>query len=98
MSCPSDGECTAVGYFKDGSGTFQALLVSQSGAGWNPASEATLPADAAASPGSQFDYPSTRSPARRQAVHCRRYTTPSANDVEGLELTETNGTWATESP
>ncbi len=97
VSCPSDGECTAVGYFKDGSGTFQALLVSQSGAGWNPASEATLPADAAASPGSQFDL-SVNSVSCSSAGDCTAvgsYDATSANDVEGLELTETNGTWAT---
>lgn len=96
VSCPSVGACTAVGYYVDGTSSYQGLLLNQSGSTWQPATEATLPADAAGSTNLQNDL-YVNSVSCASAGNCTAvgaYDSTSANDVEGLELTETNGSWA----
>ncbi len=96
VSCPSAGACTAVGYYLDGTDTFQGLLLNQSDSDWQPATEATLPADAAGQTVNQNDL-FVNSVSCASAGNCTAvgsYDATSANDVEGLELTETNGSWA----
>src|SRR5207253_3032994 len=49
VSCPSAGNCGAVGGYRDSSGG-EGMLLTESGGAWAPGIEATLPAGAAASP------------------------------------------------
>jgi hypothetical protein len=103
VSCPAAGSCTAVGFYRDGApapGSYQGMLLSQSNGSWSPATEARLPANANPSgtgsvPG-QFDL-------NLDAVACASvgnctavgdYDAGASNDVEGMELTETGGTWS----
>jgi hypothetical protein len=46
VACGSDGSCAAVGSYKDGTGTYRAMVASQASGVWSPASELTLPVGA----------------------------------------------------
>jgi Fibronectin type III domain len=97
VSCPAAGACTAVGYYQDSTDTYQPLVMSQSGGVWQPAGEATIPANAAGETVSQLDL-YVNSVSCASAGNCTAvgtYDATSANDIEGLELTESNGSWAT---
>lgn len=50
VSCPSAGNCTAVGHYLDGSYHYQGLLLSQSAGSWSAGVKAPLPADARKDP------------------------------------------------
>jgi hypothetical protein len=50
VSCPSSGNCDAVGNYFDSSGLFQGLLLSESSGTWGTGIEATLPAGAGPNP------------------------------------------------
>jgi hypothetical protein len=103
VSCPSAGDCTAVGRYTDASlpdGSWQGLVLSSSGAVWSDAAEFKLPANASftnpshtAQPGLGIDSVSCSSPGNCMAVGS--YSATSANLEDALELTETNGSWAT---
>ncbi len=49
VSCPSSGNCTAVGTYVDGTangGSIQGMLLAETNGTWSPATEAPLPGDA----------------------------------------------------
>jgi hypothetical protein len=96
VSCATAGNCTAVGYYEDGTVTYQGLLLNEVGAAWQPATEAQLPADAAGETLSQEDLyvASVSCASAGDCTAVGTYDSTSANDVEGLQLIETNGTWA----
>src|SRR2546426_1060419 len=50
VSCPSAGNCGAVGVYRDGAGHFQGVLLTESAGTWVAGVEATLPAGAATDP------------------------------------------------
>jgi hypothetical protein len=103
VSCPSAGDCTAVGKYTDASlpdGSWQGLVVSSTGGVWSDAAEFKLPANASftnpshtAQPGLGIDSVSCSSPGNCMTVGS--YSATSANLEDALELTETNGGWAT---
>jgi hypothetical protein len=65
VSCPSPGNCSAVGAYKDSSGVEQVLLLTETNGSWSTGVEAVLPANLSpTTPG----FPSDRSPARRRGT------------------------------
>ena len=92
ISCPSFGNCTAVGTYFDSSGNQEGLLLTETAGAWATGVEAVLPANAAATNGLlHLDAVSCASPGNCSAVG--GYTDTSRND-QGLLLTETAGTWS----
>jgi hypothetical protein len=96
VSCPVAGGCSAVGYYNDGTDTYQGLLVNQVGGSWQPATAAQLPADAAGETAYQGDLylTSLSCPSAGDCTAVGTYDATAANNVEGMELNETGGTWA----
>jgi hypothetical protein len=89
--CPSTGNCAAVGRYRDGSGSSQGLLLSESSGKWK-ATEATLPAGADTSnPIASFNSVSCASAGNCTAVGAYRDT---PNDYsQAMMVTETSGKW-----
>ena len=92
ISCPSFGNCTAVGTYFDGSGNQEGLLLTETAGAWATGVEAVLPANAASTNGLlHLDALSCASPGNCSAVG--GYTDTSRTD-QGLLLTETAGKWS----
>lgn len=86
ISCPTAGNCAAVGAGRGARG----LLLSESGGSWS-VSEATLPADAAADPSVGLSWLSC--PSAGNCAVVGQYV--SASGRQGLLLNESGGTWGT---
>ncbi len=95
LSCPSAGNCTAVGTYADISGNSRGFLVSETAGTWSAAPMLpSLPANAAAGP---------EEPTRMGGVSCTSAGnctavgdyTDSSGDLEGFIWTETGGVWGT---
>jgi hypothetical protein len=94
VSCPSVGNCGAVGYYFDGSvGTFDGLMLNETAGTWANGVEAALPADAKAQNGANLDDISCSSAGNCAALGT--YWDNSVGGLDGLVLTETAGGWAT---
>jgi hypothetical protein len=94
VSCPSAGNCSAVGQYADSSGAREGLLLTETAGRWGAGVEAALPANAETTT-SQFaplDSVSCASAGNCTAVG--EYTDGSGS-VRGLLLTETAGSWGT---
>ncbi len=94
VSCPSTGDCTAVGKYTDTSGKLQGLLLTETAGKWAPGVEPVLPANAgglAGLPGSSVSYVSCASAGNCTAIGTY---TDSSDSQEGLLLTETDGSWS----
>jgi hypothetical protein len=90
VSCPSNGNCTAVGGYQDGSG-LEALTVTESDGAWQTGVEVALPADAnSTQPTAGLTEVSCASVGNCSAVG--EYGNSSGNEP-GLLVTETAGTW-----
>jgi Fibronectin type III domain len=93
VSCPTQGACAAVGSYNDASGDQLAMVLSETGSVWAPATELQAPAnfdDTAL--GSRYAAPTAISCA--SAGNCTVvavYNLPGA--TEGFELTATGGSW-----
>jgi hypothetical protein len=95
LSCPSSGNCGAIGSYYDGLGDNQALFVTQAAGRWHRAVQAQPPAGAAASP-----FKSSRGaglvgiscPAPGQCTAVGSYTAANAVD-HGVLYQEHNGHW-----
>ena len=92
VSCASAGNCTAVGFYANSSGPYQGLLLTETSGTWATGVEAVPPADAAAYADAIPVSVSCASAGNCTAVGSY---TDSSNNVQGLLLTETSGTWAT---
>jgi hypothetical protein len=93
LSCPSPGNCSAVGNYRDGAGTEQGLLLSESAGVWGTGVEVSLPANASSPPGLsvRLDRLSCPSPGNCTAVGT--YSDISEN-ARGFLVSETAGTWS----
>ena len=91
VSCPSIGNCTAVGDYFDSKGN-QGLLLSESSGVWGTAIKAPLPANGLSEP-----YVFIHTVQCASAGNCTAVGNYIANSTqgEGLLLTETSGKWAT---
>jgi PASTA domain len=92
VSCGSAGNCSAVGSYLIGSGA-QGLLVTETAGSWSTGTEAALPANATATGG----VAGLSSVSCSSAGNCSASGSylDSSDDIEGLLLTETTGTWGT---
>ncbi len=90
VSCPSAGECTAVGSYVDQSGAAQGLLVNESGGSWQPGIEAQLPNSPGADP--QVNLTSVSCPATGDCTAIGDYV-DIHGWTEGVILTEAGGVW-----
>ncbi len=96
VSCPSAGDCSAVGNYWDGSNHYQGLLLSQSGGTWSAGIKAPLPGDAGSDPGVHLPSVSCASAGECSAVG---YYVDSSGHQQGLLLSESGGAWsAVEAP
>ena len=87
-SCPSAGNCTAVGSYTDSAGNGEGLLLTETAGVWANGVEMALPANAGGGLGSV----SCASAGNCSAVG--EYS-ESSGDIQGLLLTETAGVWTT---
>ena len=91
VSCASAGNCTTVGQYRDSSGNYRGLLLTETSGAWAQGVQATLPA-AATNPAVNLNSVSCASAGNCAAVGS--YSDSSGNG-QGLLLTETAGAWAT---
>ena len=94
VSCPSAGNCTAVGGYTDNSGRSQPMFLTETAGKWGAGVEPVLPANAGSAPaksGATVGLVSCASPGNCSAVGT--YADSSGNP-EGLLLTETDGSWS----
>jgi hypothetical protein len=92
VSCASAGNCTAVGSYYVGPGSFQGLLLTETSGSWATGVEATLPANAGSPQEVTLSSVSCASAGNCTAIGS--YEDGSGNS-QGLLLTETSGSWAT---
>ncbi len=92
LACPSVGNCTAVGEYRDSAGHEQGFLMSETGGTWGTAVEAPLPANVGPNPQVALDRLSCPSAGNCTAVG--NYTEPSRNGWQGFLVGETAGTWS----
>jgi hypothetical protein len=93
MACPSAGNCSAVGSYRDNTGSQQGLLLDETDGTWSPAIEAPLPANALS-----FQLVGLLAVSCVSTGNCTAagaYLTNDTSGLGGLLLTETDGTWAT---
>ena len=91
VSCPSPGNCTAVGVYIDSSEEGEGLLLSESSGTWGTGVEAPVPANAASDPLVRLG--SASCPSAGSCSVASEYTERSGYR-QGLLLTESAGTWA----
>src|SRR5438067_1293390 len=92
LSCPSAGNCSAVGTYADSSGHAQGLLLTETAGTWAAGVDAVLPANAGSNPDVGLNAVSCASAGNCTAVGSY---TDTSGFRRGLVLTETGGTWAT---
>ncbi len=95
LSCPSAGNCVAVGNYVDLSENWQGFLVSETAGTWSAASVApSLPANAASN---REDRMRMGGVSCASAGNCTAvgYYTDSSGNTEGFLWTETAGAWGT---
>ena len=90
VSCASAGNCTAVGTYTDSSRSTQGVMLTQAAGTWAAGIEATLPADAGASPQAVLSSVSCASAGNCTATG--GYADSSGGNQSVL-LTQTAGTW-----
>jgi hypothetical protein len=96
VSCPSAGNCSAVGSYANSSGVEEGVLLTETAGSWATGVEAVLPANAntsgsPATPGAFVRFVSCVSAGNCSAIGT--YPDNSGNQ-EGLLLTETAGSWS----
>jgi hypothetical protein len=89
LSCPSAGNCTAGGDYKDGAGLIQAFVIDESGGTWGTASE--VPGSATLNAGGA----SVRSVSCASAGNCAAggQFKDGSGHVQGFVVDEASGTW-----
>jgi hypothetical protein len=94
VSCPSAGNCTAVGEYTEDSGQSQGLLLGETAGKWAAGVEAVLPANAGTSSGIPSNF--VRYVSCVTAGNCTAVGTyaDSSGGQQGLLLTETDGIWS----
>jgi hypothetical protein len=93
VSCPSAGNCGAVGFYYDSLGHAEGLLLTETAGRWTRGVEAVLPANAATDPAVGLHSVSCASAGNCSAVGDYK-AQDSSGLSKGLLLTETAGGWA----
>lgn len=91
LACPSTGNCTAVGDYTDSAHNSQALVLSEASGSWGSGAGVTLPSNATTGDSSLS---SVSCPSPGNCTAGGYYAGPS-DDVQGLLVDESSGTWAT---
>jgi hypothetical protein len=91
LSCPSAGDCTAVGEYRDSAGHQQGFLLSETAGTWGTGVEASLPANAGPEP--QVGLNQLSCPSAGNCTAAGNYIDPSSN-WRGFLVSETAGTWS----
>lgn len=92
VSCPSVGECGAVGDYRDSAGNLQGLLLSQSSGTWGTGVKLTAPGDVMPSPFSGISLTSVSCASAGDCSAVGHYL-DSSDAGQGLLVGETGGTW-----
>ena len=92
VSCPSAGNCSAVGGYVDKSGHSQGLLLAETGGTWATGVKAPLPANMGTNPEAEITSVSCASAGNCTVVGDYA---DSANHFQGVLLTETAGVFVT---
>ncbi len=90
VSCPSAGECSAIGEYTDSSEIEHALLLSETSGTWGTGVEAIMPANVTAGAGGRLTGLSCSSAGNCVAVG---HYAVGGSQYQGLLLSETSGTW-----
>jgi hypothetical protein len=93
LACPSAGNCTAVGEYRDSAEHEQGFLMNETAGAWGAAVEAPLPANVGPKPQVVLDRLSCPSAGNCTAVG--NYTEPERKGWQGFLVSETAGTWST---
>jgi hypothetical protein len=93
LACPSVGNCTAVGQYRDSAEHEQGFLLNETAGAWGTAVEAPLPANVGPKPQVVLNRLSCPSAGNCTAVG--DYTEPERKGWEGFLVSETAGTWST---
>jgi hypothetical protein len=88
VSCGSAGNCSAVGYYTDGSGASQAFLVNQTNGAWGTATQ--VPGLAALNTGREAELASVSCPA---AGNCSAGGYYVSSALQAFVVSQTKGTW-----
>jgi hypothetical protein len=91
VSCTAVGDCTAAGWFTDGSGAIQGLLTTQSNGQWAGGVEAELPTATASQPNVTLSSVACSAPGTCAAVG--EYDDADSHQ-QGLLLTQSDGGWS----
>jgi hypothetical protein len=92
ISCPSAGNCTALGGYVNTSAFNEGILVTESGGTWGNGVTAPLPNAYSTFPGPGVDLTSVSCVSAGNCVAVGNYT-DSGSAGQGLILTQTNGSW-----
>jgi hypothetical protein len=95
MSCPSAGNCSAVGSYNVGPANVHGLLLDEMAGTWLPPIEAPLPANASSQQLTQLPLIAISCASAGNCTAVGSYVENAATGLHGLLLTETAGTWAT---
>lgn len=90
MACTGPGSCVVIGDYKDSSGGFQAMVVTESKGTWKRATELTMPANARSDPEAFF---LTVSCARTGSCVAGGDYTDKSGDHQAAAVTESAGKW-----
>jgi hypothetical protein len=93
LSCPSVGNCSAVGDYRDGARKEQGLLLSESAGVWGTGVEMSLPANASSEPGPSVRLNRLSCPSAGNCTAVGTYADISGN-LRGFLVSETAGTWS----
>ncbi len=91
LSCPSAGNCTAVGDYTNSSGDTEGLLLSETSGIWGTGVEAIMPANARSEPDASIKEVQCSSAGNCTAVG--NYAASNSEEYDGVFLTETAGVW-----
>jgi hypothetical protein len=94
VSCPSAGNCSAVGSYLDSAPNFQGLLLNEAGGKWSTGVEVSLPGDNQGIGNAFLDSVSCASAGDCTAVGYYEAPSPINDLSRGLLVSETAGTWA----
>src|SRR5579863_573031 len=95
VSCPSAGNCAAVGNYSDGPGNQQGLLVSESNGTWTASEAGVTSIGGASQPSTTLAQVSCASAGACAAVGSY---TDTAGNIRGLIATESGGAWTIQGP
>jgi len=93
VSCPSAGNCSAVGSYVDSSSQFQGLLLKETAGTWDTGVEVALPANNRGTGDAFLDSVSCASAGNCTAVGYYEAPSPTYDLSRGLLVSEAAGTW-----